>query len=144
MYVNRMVAGWNWELRILKAFQRRFSGQLGVRLEEFVGGSRRSMDIVLNRGVRGVRRAFIEAKGWNFDTIVRWKQRADGMLEQLESQAQFYSEANMKVIYVFKQTAQTEAGKKFMREIIGAVTSHGHKATVGTQQAVEQVEKILF
>ncbi len=50
----------------------------------------------------------------------------------------------MKDIYVFKQTAQTTAGKKLMRKIINVVTGHGHKATVGTQEAVEQVEKILF
>ena len=141
MYAQRMVSGWNWQVEILRSIQSRYANTWVSFEKYFVTGSMARMDIVLKHGQTGTQRLLIETKGWNFDYIAKFPQRADSMLLQLEQQAIRYSGSSEKIIYAIKDSATTQRGRDLLTKAVNIINDNGHRAAVGTQKVMNEIQK---
>ncbi len=142
LYVMRNLRALNWTLTALRAIQARF-GNLFVTLEEALVRSRGSIDMVLRRAAGALQRVSIELKNWNIDAIARSPQRAQGMLDQLQRQAQNFRAENVEAIYGFAEKAATPQGQALLIQIRNILTTNGHRITFGTQQLLDEIGKYL-
>jgi RHS repeat-associated protein len=142
LYVVRNLRALNWTLNALRAIQTRF-GNLHVTLEEVLVRSRGSIDLVLRRSAGSGQRISIELKNWSFDSIARSQERAAGLLQQIQRQAQNFRANQLQAIFSFAEGASTQRGQVFMNQVRTVLVENGHKVTIGTQSLLDEVARHL-
>jgi len=143
-YVIPLLKGLEWSRQVLQGVQARFPN-LQVALEHGLRQAGGRIDMFFRTAGEVFRRIAVEGKGWNFDYMARFPERAQQILSSLGDQSARYAlEYGDDLIYAFKQLPSTPAGQQLMTQARDILTANGvQRITFGVTQLLDEMELML-